>query len=79
MFGEHVGPPSSAAVGGRPAEDGDTQQALSAALPQLRALAAFVDGADALILNLAAQLGSLSAAQMRKPTILHGAAGPLIR
>ena len=72
MFGEHVGPPSAVAAG-RPAEDGDAQQALAAALPQLRALEAFVDGAEALILNLAAQLGSLSAAQMRKPTILHGA------
>ena len=67
MFGEHMAPP-----GRRPAEDGDTQQALAAVLPRLRALVAFADRAEAVILNLAAQLGSLSAAQMRKPTILHG-------
>ena len=73
MFGEHVGP-----ADGRSGEDGDAQQALAAALPRLRELAAFADGAEAVALNLAAQLGSLSAAQMRKPTILHGApASPL--
>ena len=68
MFGEQI-----AAPGRRPAEEGDTQRALAGVLPRLRALAAFADRAEAVILNLAAQLGSLSAAQMRKPTILHGA------
>lgn len=71
MFGEHIAPP-----GRRSAEEGDAQRALAAALPALQALAAFTDRAEAVILNLAAQLGSLSAAQMRKPTILHGARRP---
>ncbi len=71
MFGEHIAPPDR-----RPVEEGDAQRALAAALPRLRALAAFADRAEAVILNLAAQLGSLSAAQMRKPTILHGARRP---
>lgn len=66
MFGE--GAAAAAAAGG----EGDAQLLLAGALPQLRAMLQWAETLEAVLLNLVAQLGSLSAAQMRKPTIVQG-------
>ena len=67
MFGEGA-EAGTAAVRG----EGDAQLLLASALPQLRALLQWIEVLVVLLLNLTAQLGSLSAAQMRKRTIVQG-------
>ena len=68
MFGEGLGPGSGVAA------EGDGQLALAEGLGPLQELLVFADAVQAVVLNLAAQLGSLSAAQMRKATIVQGEA-----
>lgn len=66
MFGEGIGP------SGSPRTEGDMQLLLANALPRLKELLDFTERLQAVLVNLTAQLGSLSAAQMRKATIVQG-------
>lgn len=66
MFGEGISPCGSHRV------EGDMQLLLANALPHLKELLEFTERLQAVLVNLTAQLGSLSAAQMRKATIVQG-------
>ena len=66
MFGEGI------CHSGSPRAEGDMQLLLANALPHLKELLDFTERLQAVLVNLTAQLGSLSAAQMRKATIVQG-------